>query len=226
MKYIYEGHMGGLYCSDYEIEDTYCEQCGDSDWLLGTASSAEDAWELLKDKTATFDSSKCDNCPHMDNYDYCDEHCEDYAHSGGYNLAYVMEFICENFKCHKHVIYMISRAKNYKDYILVNHKVPGYEWGEVHEVISLNVAREEYVNQLSKDMVIVLDNPDMSTIKEIKSFKHGKDIVHIFEVLEDIDTSDEMWNQSAHHMDGGWFGYHNKDDIKLSKAQSFLKEYI
>lgn len=37
--YIYEGHMGSLYTSDYplEYEDLYCEQCGDSDWLVGFA---------------------------------------------------------------------------------------------------------------------------------------------------------------------------------------------
>ena len=32
-KYIYESHMGGLYCSDEELdyESLYCDSCGDSD---------------------------------------------------------------------------------------------------------------------------------------------------------------------------------------------------
>lgn len=49
--YIYEGHMGSLYTSDYELdyEDLYCEQCGDSDWLIGRAETREEAWNLLKD---------------------------------------------------------------------------------------------------------------------------------------------------------------------------------
>jgi len=35
--WVYEGHLGGLYTSDYpeDPEDLYCEQCGDSDWEIG-----------------------------------------------------------------------------------------------------------------------------------------------------------------------------------------------
>lgn len=49
--YIYHGHMGGLYTSDGEIdyEDLYCEQCGDSDDLIGYADTKEQAWKLLID---------------------------------------------------------------------------------------------------------------------------------------------------------------------------------
>lgn len=48
--YIYEDHLGGLYTSDYMLsyEETYCEQCGDSDWLIGYAETKEAAWNLLK----------------------------------------------------------------------------------------------------------------------------------------------------------------------------------
>ena len=51
--YIYEGHMGNLYTVDYplEYEDLYCEQCGDSDWLIGFARNKKEAWNLLKDVT-------------------------------------------------------------------------------------------------------------------------------------------------------------------------------
>ena len=51
--YIYEGHMGSLYTSDsvLDYEDTYCETCGDSDWLIGHANTREEAWNLLKDDT-------------------------------------------------------------------------------------------------------------------------------------------------------------------------------
>lgn len=49
--YIYESHMGGLFVSDEVLsyEQTYCETCGDSDFLLGYAETREEAWELLKD---------------------------------------------------------------------------------------------------------------------------------------------------------------------------------
>lgn len=51
--YIYQFHMGGLYTSDDELdyEQTYCETCGDSDWLIGYAETREEAWDLLKDDT-------------------------------------------------------------------------------------------------------------------------------------------------------------------------------
>lgn len=53
--YIYQSHMGGLYTSDDELdyEQTYCETCGDSDWLIGYAETREEAWNLLKDDTNT-----------------------------------------------------------------------------------------------------------------------------------------------------------------------------
>lgn len=51
--YIYKSHMGGLFVSDDELdyEQTYCETCGDSDWLIGYAETREEAGNLLKDDT-------------------------------------------------------------------------------------------------------------------------------------------------------------------------------
>lgn len=51
--YIYESHMGSLFVSDdiLDYEQTYCETCGDSDFLLGYAETKEEAWNLLKDDT-------------------------------------------------------------------------------------------------------------------------------------------------------------------------------
>lgn len=49
--YIYESHLGGVYTSDEMLDYEYlhCEQCGDSDWLLGEAETREEAYNLLKD---------------------------------------------------------------------------------------------------------------------------------------------------------------------------------
>ena len=68
--YIYESHMGGLFVSDeiLDYKQTYCETCGDSDFLLGYAKTREDAWNLLKDDT-------------------------DINGSGGWNYDYVQEFL-------------------------------------------------------------------------------------------------------------------------------------
>lgn len=68
--YIYESHMGSLFVSNdiLDYEQTYCETCGDSDFLLGYAETKEEAWNLLKDNT-------------------------DINSSGGWNYEYVQEFL-------------------------------------------------------------------------------------------------------------------------------------
>ena len=68
--YIYESHLGGLYTSDeyLDYDDLYCEQCGDSDWLIGYAATKEEAWKLLKDDI-------------------------DINGSGGYSYDYIQTFI-------------------------------------------------------------------------------------------------------------------------------------
>lgn len=96
--YIYEHHMGGLYTSNsvLDYDERYCEQCGDSDWLVGYAATRAEAWELLKNDTDTFDESLCANCPHSKDYNCCNE-CENYLNSGGWSYEYVQEFLNENW---------------------------------------------------------------------------------------------------------------------------------
>ena len=50
--YIYQSHMDGLYATNefLSYEETYCETCGDSDTLIGSTESADEAWVLLKDE--------------------------------------------------------------------------------------------------------------------------------------------------------------------------------
>ena len=72
--YVYEGHLGSLYISDYELDydDLHCEQCGDTDWLIGYATNRSEAWNLFKDNV-------------------------DIDGSGGWNYDYVKEFINNNW---------------------------------------------------------------------------------------------------------------------------------
>lgn len=72
--YIYEGHTGSLYTSNRELsyEERHCEQCGDSDWLIGYATTREEAWNLLKNDI-------------------------DINGSGGWDYDYVQEFLNENW---------------------------------------------------------------------------------------------------------------------------------
>lgn len=71
--YIYQGHLGSLYTSDeyLDYDDLYCEQCGDSDWLIGCATTRAEAWELLKDDTNINGSGGWD-------YDYVQEFINTY----------------------------------------------------------------------------------------------------------------------------------------------------
>lgn len=98
--YIYEGHLGSLYTSDtpLDYDDLYCEQCGDSDWLIGYATTRAEAWELLKDDTATFDVTLCKGCQHSNDDDYCEYECENFQHSGGWDYEYIQEFLEENWE--------------------------------------------------------------------------------------------------------------------------------
>ena len=52
MKYLYNSHLGGLYTSDEELDYDYlyCEQCGDSDTLIGSFSTIQDFWNLIKEE--------------------------------------------------------------------------------------------------------------------------------------------------------------------------------
>ena len=52
MTYLYQGHIGGLYTSDEQLDydSLYCEQCCDSDWLIGTFETIKDFWNLIEDE--------------------------------------------------------------------------------------------------------------------------------------------------------------------------------
>lgn len=75
MRYLYESHLGNLYISDYYINDDelYCEECGDSDWLLGQFDSIEEFWNLIEDQV-------------------------DICGSGGYKLQYIYPIIVGEFE--------------------------------------------------------------------------------------------------------------------------------
>lgn len=74
MRYLYENHLGGIFVSDELIpyKDLYCEECGDSDWFIGTFESLEEFWDLVQ-------------------YD-CDV-----DGNGGYSLQYIYPFMLLTF---------------------------------------------------------------------------------------------------------------------------------
>lgn len=228
-KYIYEGHMGGLYCTDYsqDYEDLYCEQCGDSDWELGYAENLEDAWNLLKDKTATFDDSICETCPHNEDYDYCDEKCEGYKHSGGFTLSHVMEFLVKNFECKKlHYIYLISKHYEDPNYVLVDCDPDGFKFGEKHALPHTISPFEEYVPMMARSLTMYLDGP-CKDLKEIAVRKTYNGFIHIYECTEEKgEYSNEDWKDRASYKGNSWYGYVEKENIKLIEKDEEIFKYI
>lgn len=73
--YVYQGHLGTLYTSEYELnyDDLYCEECGDYDWYIGYATTKQEAWNLFAGDI-------------------------DINGSGGWNYNYIKEFIERNWK--------------------------------------------------------------------------------------------------------------------------------
>lgn len=73
--YIYDSHLGDLYVSTKlrSSKELFCEQCGDSDWYVGEATTKDEAWALLRPQT-------------------------DIDGSGGWCYEYIQEFIDENFQ--------------------------------------------------------------------------------------------------------------------------------
>lgn len=74
MKYLYESHVGGIYTNDKRLDSDalYCEMCGDCDDYLGSFTTFQDFWDLIKDK--------CDT-----------------KGRGGYSLQYVYPIIVSEF---------------------------------------------------------------------------------------------------------------------------------
>ena len=49
--YLYHSHLGGIYLTEeqQDLEDLYCEECGDSDWELGQVETFEDVLDCITD---------------------------------------------------------------------------------------------------------------------------------------------------------------------------------
>ena len=57
--YIYDGHLGRFYTSEYPIPDDllYCEVCGDYDWELGFAENRAEAKGILQSQDSYSDET-------------------------------------------------------------------------------------------------------------------------------------------------------------------------
>lgn len=99
--YIYESHLGGVYARSKELsyEQLYCEQCGDSDSLIGEADTAEEAWALLKPNDFV-----CLSCKDAE---FCERECEKFGENyyGMYSLEHVLTFISKTFKATPEIVW-------------------------------------------------------------------------------------------------------------------------
>lgn len=214
--YIYKSHMGGLYVSD-EILDydmLYCETCGDSDELVGTAETAAEAWDLLKDETDTFDESICEKCSHKEDYEYCNFECEEYQKSGGFSFSYISKFIYENFDIENPVYFiLISRPQGYKDMILSKINFNKDKTKDNTYNLLKCPTIDENIKLPVYDLGFASDNFNENTLKFINKEKI-KDSTYIIYTCESVeDSEDKTWQESCHCYDDGWYGYIEKDEL-------------
>ena len=204
--YIYENHLGGLFCSDRELDfdEIYCEDCGDSDNLIGCADTAETAWQLLHHYTEN-------------NNDDCN-----------YSLNYVLDFISSNFHLdNPHYIYLFGKHKDNDNYILVNFKPHGFKFGEKHAVQVRISPFEEYVQSMACGLTGLMDGHPVN-LTEVKTIKENNKTIHIFSCIEEPDEefSNNHFKAIASYKWESWYGYIEKEKIKLIDNQSFLKEFL
>lgn len=210
--YIYENHLGGLFCSERELDfdEIYCEDCGDSDTLIGCADTAETAWNLLR------------------SYTYIEENNEDYENTGDYSLNYILNFISSNFPLNNpHYVYLLGKHKENDNYILVNFKQYGIKFGEKHAIPVKISPFEEYVQSIAYGLTGLMDGHPVN-LTEIKTIKKKNKTIHIFSCLEEPDEEfpNKDWKDMASYKGESWYGYIEKGKIKLVDNQSFLKEFL
>ena len=223
--YIYEGHLGGLYTSDYvlDYEDLYCETCGDSDTYIGYADTREEAWALLKWQTDTFDNSTCENCPHGYDYVYCDTKCKNASHSDGWDYGYIMQFLYANFESDNQDIYLILAAKHSGcNNMLFVKCEKGYY---VPEVPAIDERFTQHIRNLT---ALLNDYKDDSLCMVAEKHICGKKYILFTCESEEPDGG---WEDVQHcGSDGCWYGYKNFEDIKYNflnpDVYDFIKENL
>ena len=211
-KYIYEGHMGGLYATEEELsfKALYCEQCGDRDRLIGYANNLTEAWELLKGKADLFDDDKCKTCEYnSEEYiDTCMERCHR-LDGGEYTLSYIStflhsEFPDENFKWH--FVYVLMQHKGEPDYFLLLHIPTENGFASTYIVPHSVCIDSNYTKLIAKELIRIAENEDADTLTHVSSKEYADRFVHIYMCQEENGDS----------YDYGWYGYVERKDIHLS----------
>ena len=179
MKYLYENHMGGLYTSDKKLDYNYlyCEQCGDSDRLLGTFTTIGEFWDLIRDKCSI---DGCDgyslqyiypimisefNLPNDAKYE------NDYERDSGFCCDDDEEILTriEELTMDHDILKIIDYMNNIDDNVdayLKNHKLPSYFYlcffGELIKMFGANIIipNKDYLAEYDDDGNIISGNED------------------------------------------------------------------
>ena len=230
LKYIYQGHMGGFFATNEQLDydSLYCDQCGDSDTYIGCANNAQEAWDVLKKYTDTFDDSICENCPHRDKMDnYCDEQCKEYIeNSGYYNVSYVMQFICEEFNpVYVHEIYLVCKEKTHNDYIFVNFKPERCKFGEKNCIPRATTIDDKFTNRIANNLMMLIDEIVPDSLEKIIVKKLKNKTIHIYQCKEDK-SHDKDWNERASYHGDGWYGYTPISNVNFIDKQKDVEEIL
>ena len=71
-----------------------------------------------------------------------------------------------------------------------------------------------YVHKFDQKVIYTSDSKGNEVVFETTPTKYG------------IPDDKEEWNNRAGYGGDGWYGYHNKNDLKLIPDQEFLREYL
>ena len=227
--YIYESHMGGVFATDevLDFDQCYCEECGDSDYLIGQANTVDEAWTLLKDNTYTFDESICRKCSHLKDYDYCNNKCEHYSHASGFDYSYICKFIYENFEVkNKAYCVLISKHINCDNMILVNCKPIGHSFGECYSIPMTPILLDDSLSNEFKanSLLSYVEEYKENSLKEVLT-KDIDGVKYIFFTCLSEEEG-ESWIEGAHYSEDGWYGYMDLNEIEQKFFNKQLFEVI
>lgn len=201
--FIYECHMGGFYTSEHKLSfgEIYCEQCGDSDHLIGKANTAEEAWNLFKDDTQTQLIPNCDCICENENYNgECPHEKECFAQ---YSYGSVAEFISEDFA--DTIVEPIKMVLIYKDINYDNAvfaKFVKFKEKEEYEFPTLSTL-DENITLHVWDLINLNDDYIEGSLKKVGT-KKIDDTKYIF--FEALSKEKEKIND-FHYIDGFWYGF-------------------
>ena len=218
--YLYESHLGGLYADDelFDWTELYCEECGDSDRVLGTfdAENPETLWNMIKPSRLACIGCEVEpdcllDCNHVD------------STGSDYDLLYCMQFIASSTKTEsgEKLILICRNASNGK--IFVNFHPKGRKFGEKHSLPSSFCLFPELEQKVILSLIPNFFELEGTPSFIANEFANGKKI-SIWEcsVIPDSEDSEEgAWSYAD-----GRYGWLNPDDFDPIKEQEPVSELL